>query len=186
MRNLLIFLLLIIAPPLKAEVNDNIAYTYYIANSDPSHSLLNILNSSSPIRHEGKIYHAYTTWNVKWSFRWFENPNGSCKITTVTTELSGSIKLQKLIGETASQREQFDEYLSALRIHELGHYNIGKDAATAIDSKILALPELPDCKDLEAAANDIGYRTLNEYKEKEIQYDTTTVYGRSQGAWLDK
>lgn len=185
MRNLPMLLLLVIAPPLKADVNENIAYTYYVAISDPSRSLLAILNSSSPIRYDGKIYHAYTTWNVKWNFRWFENPNGKCKITKVTTEFSGSIKLPRLVGETM-QRDQFDKYLSALRIHELGHYNIGKNAATAIDSKILSLPEMPSCKELEASANELGYRTLSEYKEKQIRYDTLTAYGRSQGAWLDK
>lgn len=83
------------------------------------------------------------------------------------------------------QREQFDKYLSALRIHELGHYNIGKDAATAIDGKIASLPEMSHCNDLEITANNIGNQTLREYMEKELSYDTTTAYGRSQGAWLD-
>lgn len=83
-------------------------------------------------------------------------------------------------------REQFDKYLSALRVHELGHYDIANIAAAEIDRMILALPEMPSCKVLETTANDLGYRTLSEYKEKEIRYDASTAHGRSQGAWLDK
>jgi hypothetical protein len=49
---------------------------------------------------------------------------------------------------------------------ELGHYEIGKE--------------------LESTANALGYQTLDEYRAKEKQYDTSTAHGKSQGAWLEK
>jgi predicted secreted Zn-dependent protease len=186
MDRLFLLFLLAMARPLSAEVNESLIYTYYVANADPSRSLLSILNTSSPIRQDGQVHHAYTTWYVKWDFRWFENPDGRCRITKVTTELTGSIKLPRLVGATSMQRDHFDRYLSAVRVHELGHYGIGKEAAAAIDRKILSLPEMPSCKALETAANDLGSRTLSEYKEREVRYDASTAYGRSQGAWLDE
>lgn len=82
--------------------------------------------------------------------------NGMCKITSVKTNLVGNIYLPKLVGANAAQSNQFEKYLSALRIHELGHYNIGKEVATTIDRKILSLPEMSSCKVLEATANDFG------------------------------
>jgi len=80
------------------------------------------------------------------------------------------------------------EYQSSLTLfilHEQGHYSIGKEAATAIDRKILSLGEMSSCKVLEAVANDLGNRTINEYKEQELRYDNSTSHGKTQGAWLD-
>jgi len=115
-----------------------------------------------------------------------KKPGGRCKVTSVTTELTCNIQLPELFGATPRQRAQFDRYLSALRIHESGHCQIGKNAAATIDRKILSLPEMSDCDDLGVAGNDIGNQTLKEYEEKVKQYDADTEYGRSQGAWLDR
>jgi len=182
MRKLFLPCFLIITGTSSAEVSESLVYTSYTANADPTRSLLSILNASSPFRPN----HAYTTWNVKWRFRWFENPDGRCRITNVATELTGSINLPRLVGANSVQGGQFEKYLSALRDHELGHYSIGKEAAVAIDRTILSLPEMPSCKALESAANDLGNRMLNEYKERELRYDASTAHGKSQGAWLDK
>jgi predicted secreted Zn-dependent protease len=183
---LFVFILLGIAVPLKADVTDRLDFTYYVANADPSRSLLDILNASSPIRENGIIYHADTNWNVRWDVRWFENPDGSCRITSVSTELTGNIRLPRLFGATDLQMDQFNNYLSALSVHESGHYDIGRETASAIDKKILSLPAMPNCKDLATAANSIGYQTLEEQKKKEKQYEASTDHGRLQGAWLDR
>lgn len=178
--------LVALAGLLKAEVTENLEYTYYRAHADPTRSLLSILNASSPIHNNGKIFHGYTRWDVKWYFHWFESPNGRCKLTGVSTELTGSIKLPRLFGATSAQRDQFNRYESVLRVHELGHFQIGREAAATIDHKILSLPEMSNCKDLAATGNDIGYQTIREHKKKGIQYDASTDYGRSQGAWLKR
>ena len=105
---------------------------------------------------------------------------------SVTTKLTCDIQLPKLLAATSKQRNQFDKYLSALRIHELGHCQIGKKAAATIDREILSLPEMSNCNDLGVAGNEIGYQALREYRKKVKQYDSRTEYGRSQGAWLDR
>ena len=186
MRQLLLLCLLILAQTSSAQVSENLVYTYYSANADTGSSLLKTLNKATPIRVDNRPFHGYTTWNVKWNYRWFEQADGRCKITKVTTDLTGNIKLPELVGATDEQTAAFDKYVSALRIHELGHYSIGKETATAIDNGILALPEMSSCKELESAANDLGYRTLEEYKEQEKQYDVSTAHGKTQGAWLQK
>jgi len=186
MRKLLLLCLLLIVKTSNADVSENLDYIYYTANADTSGSLREILNKATPIRVDDRPFHGYTKWNVKWNYRWFEQADGRCKITKVTTSLTATITLPELVGATAEQTALFDNYLSALCVHELGHYDIGKQTATAIDSGILALPEMPSCKTLEATANDFGYRTLDAYKEQEKQYDRSTTHGKTQGAWLDK
>ena len=170
----------------RSEVRDSLGYTYYTADADPTRSLLSILNASTPIRRNGNLFHGHTDWRVKWDLQWFEKPDGRCKIIKVTTEITGNITLPRLVGANPRHQSQFGRYLSALRVHELGHYDIGKEAATEIGRNILSLPEMSSCKDLESAANDLGYRTLHEYQKKTVRYDDSTAYGKLQGAWLDR
>lgn len=186
MRKLLLLCFLIIAKTASAEVSEHLDYLYYTANADPDHSLLSILDKASSIRVDNRIYHGLTKWHVKWNYRWFEKPDGGCKITRVTTKYTSTITLPELTGGDARQQELFNHYVSALRTHELGHYDIGKQAADMIDNGIASLPEMSSCKELEATANGLGYQTLDEYRDKEKQYDADTGHGKSQGAWLDR
>jgi predicted secreted Zn-dependent protease len=185
MHKLLLLCLLIIAKTSSAQVSESLVYTYYTANADTSRSLLSVLNKASPIKINNRTFHGLTKWYVKWNYHWFEQPNGRCKITTVTTKYTSSIQLPELVGANSAQEQTFNNYLTALRTHELGHYDIGKQAADVIDSGIASLPEMSSCKELETAANDLGYQTLDEYKAKEKQYDADTGHGKTQGAWLE-
>jgi predicted secreted Zn-dependent protease len=186
MRKLCLFCFLLIVPTANAEVTETLEYNYYVANADAGRSLLNILNASSPVRHNGQIFHAHTQWNIRWNFRWQESPDGRCRVTSAAIALSGNIDLPRLVGATPAQEGQFSHYLAALRTHELGHYDIGNQAASTIDRKILSLPEMPSCSALESTVNTLGYQTLDEYKTIELRYDTSTGHGKSQGAWLDR
>ncbi len=170
----------------QAEVTDNLDYTYYAADAVSTRSLPSILDASSPIRHNGRVFYGYyNSKNISWKLRWFRKPDGRCKITKVTVEIAGEITLPRLEGGTHAQRAQFDTFLSALRVHELGHHDICKEVGATIGRKILALPEMPSCTSLESAANDLGHQTLNEAKRRAVQYDAETNHGRSQGALLD-
>jgi predicted secreted Zn-dependent protease len=184
MRKLLLLYLLISTQTASAEVSESLDYIYYTANADASHSLLSVLNTASPIKINNRIFHGLTKWYVKWNYRWFEQPDGRCKITKVTIKYTSSIQLPELTGANSTQQQAFNNYLTALRTHELGHYDIGKQAADVIDSGIASLPEMSSCTELETAANGLGYQTLDEYRAKEKQYDANTGHGKTQGAWL--
>jgi len=93
--------------------------------------------------------------------------------------------LPTLINATPTQQDQFNILLSALSVHELGHYDFAKRAATDKESEILSMSEMDICTALEAAANELGNQTLNEYQAVERRYDVDTDHGRTQGAWLD-
>jgi len=186
MHKSLLLCLLIVANTASAQVSEHLDYTYYTAQADANSSLREALNKVTPILVDNNSFHGYTKWNVKWHYRWFEQADGRCKMTTVTTDLTGNITLPELVGATAEQAAAFNRYVSALRVHELGHYDIGRKTATAIDNGILALPAMSSCKALEATANALGYQTLDDYKAREKQYDAETNHGKTQGASLDR
>ena len=167
-----------------AEVIENLDYQYYDVSIAANQSLPFALNQTSPIKQDGKAHHGYTKWDVRWNYRSSSDNNGMCRIISSTTTIQGSILLPRLVSATEAQRSQFDCYVTALQEHEQGHYQIGKNAAKAIDEQILSLPVASDCRTLEKAVNDGAYQTLEEYKKMEREYDAKTMHGKKQGAWL--
>lgn len=157
----------------------------YAVHLQPGETLRHALSAATPIRENGRRFHGYTRWNVRWSFRWWREGSGRCRITEVTTRLTTEVQLPDLRSATPAQRAVFERYQRALARHEQGHVQFGKDAAEAIDRGIAALPEAADCATLERNANALGHRLLREHVEREKEYDRSTGHGATQGARLD-
>jgi predicted secreted Zn-dependent protease len=170
----------------QAEVHEKLTQSQYDVRGDDHSSLLSVLNAATPIVFEGKKYHAFTSWSVRWNFRWFAEADGRCRITSAAIDLTSNMRLPNLIGGSTQQRQAFYPYLSALRTHESGHYQLGKDAADAIDRGIQGLQVAVTCRELERNANVLGDRLLAEYRTRERQYDQSTDYGKTQGASLTR
>ncbi|MGP1684645.1 MAG: DUF922 domain-containing protein, partial [Giesbergeria sp.] len=124
-------------------------------------------------------------WNVHWNFWWHSDGAGRCRITRVRTRLTTTVQLPQLYGGTAVQRAAFERYAKALRHHELGHVQWGRDAAQAIDRGIAALPEAANCTALERDANALAKRLLADHVLREPEYDRNTRHGATQGALLE-
>jgi predicted secreted Zn-dependent protease len=176
--------LLWLALTAQAEVQEHLREQYYDLQVASGQSLSRALNQASPIRQNGQIYHAYTRWQVQWKFWWREQRDGRCQIDLTRTQLNATITLPRLGGGDAQQRQRFEQYLGALREHELGHYRIGQAAAAEIDAALLQTPEYPSCAELQQQANRRANAILQRHTEQERQYDQQTGHGRSQGAWL--
>ncbi len=174
--------MLLACAPAAAEVTQDDTERPYNVPIAPGQSLREALNDATPIRENGKRFHGYTAWNVDWKFWWHSSASGRCRITRVNTRLSTTIQLPQLQGGTAAQRETFERYAAALRRHEQGHVQWGRDAARAIDQGISALPEAATCAALERNANALGTRLLAEHVDRERDYDRSTGHGATQGA----
>lgn len=169
----------------QAEVQEEHAHAPYPVHARADQTLREALNAATPITSDGKRFHGYTHWNVRWNFWWQQDGAGRCRITRVATRLSTRIQMPELRTGTATQEAQFRRYHRALHQHEQGHVQFGRQAAQAIDQGIAALPEAPDCPTLERQANALGYRLLAEQVAAEKAYDRDTGHGATQGAKLD-
>ncbi len=185
-RRLRAALLLLIAPVASAEVNASLDYAFYTAQADPQSSLPAILKRSAPPSRQASGFLGWTEWHVSWHFRWHKEANGACSITEVMMTLTGTITLPRLENANPAQQREFDALLPPLKVHELGHYQIGRDTADAIDQGILSLPPAPDCDTLGAAADQLGHRILDAQRRVEDQYDLVTHHGKTQCAWLNR
>lgn len=177
--------LALLAPVAGAEVSATLAYTDYLIQGDQRGSLARLLEDTSPIHADGQTYHAFTTWQVSWRYSWITEASGACRIAQVATAVHSTIKLPRLEGGSPSLRERFERYLGALHEHELGHHQIGHQAALEVDRQLQGMPPMADCQRLNTAANKLAQRTVNQFKEEERTYDLITVHGRLQGARLD-
>jgi predicted secreted Zn-dependent protease len=179
-----VLLLLPFAAPVRAEVHEALDYDHYDAQALRGHSLAAAVNAASPFRPDGQVYHSATAWYLDWEVQPRATADGRCGVGEVTVSLHGQMTLPRLVGGTSKQKEHFDEYLSRLREHELGHYEIGREAARELEKEFYALPPARNCAELQSAARDEGARLLPKYEAMGNAYDVQTQHGKTQGAWL--
>ena len=151
---------------------------------EPGQTLLQAIDQATPIRRNGRRFHGYVAWELRWRFSWHPTPEGRCRIAEVHTWLKAEITLPSLRGAQADALQLFEPYINALREHELGHFRIAQVAAKRVDQGIRTLPVANSCEALEHGANALGYRLVEEARVEEVAYDRQTQYGRTQGAWL--
>jgi predicted secreted Zn-dependent protease len=167
-----------------AEVVVQREFTRYAVPVQAGRSLRELLNAASPIRSDGRTFHAYTKWHVDWRFQTRRMPSGRCGIDTVHTTLTVAITLPGPSDPQLSHSSAFVTYLAALQRHEQGHYDIVTRMARVIDEGILTLPSEQDCEAMGIAANAFGNGQIEAAKRANAQYDRDTDNGRTQGAAL--
>jgi predicted secreted Zn-dependent protease len=167
-----------------AEVREDLNYSYYEVRAVPGR-LAPQINAASPLKEQGKIFHGYTNWKVRWTFS-LQPGRGSCQITNVRVAIDAVITLPKLSNASAQQLAHFNRYMIALRAHELGHYKVSANAAQAIDHQLRSIPAVNKCDGLESYGNKAAHRLLNHYIELNRRYDRETNHGETQGARLNQ
>ena len=172
--------------PTLAVVQEEFHPKPYAVHARPDELLRQAINAATPITVNGQRFHGYTRWNVRWTFRWWRETSGRCTITDVTTRLRVELQLPDLQRATARQQAEFDLYLPALKQHEQGHVQFGRDAARLVDEGIAQLPAEAECATLERRANALGQRIVQDHVEREKRYDLDTGHGATQGAKLKR
>jgi predicted secreted Zn-dependent protease len=180
-------LFLLVCSPVLAEPTIATKYNFYSIYPQKKQDLEREMTERSPIIFKGKKFKGYTKWYVEWRIRWLEN-QGSCKITQVKTALTVTYTLPKIPkdyktpGET---RTIFNNFYAALFKHEQNHRDSGLYAARDIEQALLNLGSFPNCKKLELTANQKGHQILQQYVQRDIDYDKRTDHGRLEGVMIN-
>lgn len=177
-------LMLLSAGTARAELTAHLDYQYYEVPAHRFMSLREELNAASPVHEDGRTFHAHTNWHVYWHFQYRELPGGGCAIDSAHTELTATIILPGPADPAIARDRAFVTYLAALKVHEQGHYQIGRETAAAIDRGLLALPPQDTCTGLGITASDFANAQLARARDTESAYDRDTGHGRTQGATL--
>ena len=176
---------LALAGAARAEVRETLDIDHYDAKARPGRALSLALHEASPFREGEQVYHSATGWFLDWKVRPQPTADGRCKIAEVRIALHGRMTLPRLLGGSATQQARFDSYLQRLREHELGHFEIGREAARELEKELEALPAARSCSALQSRAREIGARLEPRYEAMGDAYDAHTQHGRTQGAWLE-
>lgn len=129
-------------------------------------------------------YDAYTSWFLKWRFRYSDELKG-CKISAASTRLKVNYTLPRWIDNGAALAqtgERWHAYYRALLEHEQGHRQWGVAAADAIEQALLAMPHYNDCLTLRRDAHRLAARLLARHLRGEKNYDRVTRHGATQAA----
>jgi len=166
-------------------VHEALDYDHYEAHALPGHPVVQALNEATPFRPGDQVFHSATSWFLDWKVRPEPTMDGRCRVGAVRVELHGRMTLPRLVGGSGEQRQRFDSYMVRLREHELGHYEIGREAARDLEQKFYALGPARSCGELQSAARETGARLLSKYEALGDTYDRHTEHGKTQGAWLE-
>ncbi|WP_164718211.1 DUF922 domain-containing protein [Colwellia sp. Arc7-635] len=146
-------------------------------------SLLETVNSASPIRENGDVFHGYTKYEINWRF-WWKSNNKQCVFTKVETTLKLKYTMPQLRSSKSDVKVVWSNWYPNLEIHEKGHGKLAKDTAYKIDKNLLSLGPKANCNLLEKAGNKLAHKLIGELKKSSKQYDLNTNHGETQNAWL--
>lgn len=162
-----------------AEPTVNIKTEYYSIKGNTPQAIRNDMNKKRP--HD---YDAYTYWHVKWHFNMSQDQDEEyCEISTVDVNLDVTFTLPRLKRFATDEIEElWNDYYTALVDHEHQHKDIAVEAAEAIEEALNELEGEEDCEQLEEVANATAYEIVDEYKEKQVEFDDDTNHGMDDGA----
>jgi len=184
LQHLLVLALMPLPLAARAEVHETLDTAHYEAHAQAGRPLALALNEASPFRPGHEVFHSATAWTLDWKVRPAPTADGRCRSAEVRIELRGEMVLPRLLGGSSAQQEHFESYLARLREHELGHFEIGREAARQLEKQLYALAPARSCSALHSAARAEGARLLPKYEAMGDAYDRQTQHGRTQGAWL--
>ena len=125
-----------------------------------------------------------TRWAVKWQFSTAQSAAG-CYCTRISTTTTIATTLPRWTPPTnvyPRVKEQWTRYFTNLAQHEAGHASIGIAAAREIQRQVSQIGAQPDCEQLNRLINERADAIVNDYREREKEYDRRTQHGnRSAG-----
>ena len=167
----------------SAETNVVEDILFYEVAPTSKRDLLKTLNSASPIRENGDVFHANTKYQINWRL-WWKSNNNQCSLTKVETTLTLKYTMPQLKSSKPDVNVVWSNWYPNLEIHEKGHGKLAKDAAYKIDKNLRAISPQANCNLLEKAANKLAHQLMDKLKRASKQYDIKTNHGETQNAWL--
>jgi hypothetical protein len=136
---------------------------------------------SSPGGHKG---HAY--WHLSYTYRTRAAPGGGCTVESLSTKLDLKVRMPRWTpqaGAAADLTRRWERYLDALRVHEAGHLQNGRDFEAGFRTAALGMAPA-DCGALGAMLQARFDQMLEQARTRDRDYDAETRNGATQGAYF--
>lgn len=159
----------------------NMRIDYYPVSGNTLSQLRQAMNASGPFDPaSGRRFDARTNWQVAWRI-WVRQAQGQeqCSIERIKVDLMITYILPRLSDDarlSGADRARWESDWAALKLHEDGHAQHGRDAADAVEYALLRMPPQP-CAKIEASSNEVGRRVVEDFIQRDAEYDRRTEHG---------
>lgn len=168
----------------EAEIPISEKTVYYKIEGSTAQELRQQMDRLGPLDDNGRRWSALTRWHVHWSYS-YDRRDGECATGPVKVRLEITFTMPRWDAPAGAPQdlvERWQAYLSALEAHERGHAEIAEQAAEAVLEAMQALPVYLTCQALETDADALGERIIDQYRQRQADYDRETGHGHTQGA----
>lgn len=168
---------------------DEPATKYYDVIGSTAEELRRELNLKGVLYDIGKRAAGYTRWDVSWRYR-YEPTSTGCMFTDFQSELKSTITLPRWVAgrhiATEATIADWNQFITALRLHEEGHYAHGVRAARDIHTLGQRFQVSEDCSMIARRFNLKANAIIKRYMQEDAEYDKRTELGRTQGAYFPR
>lgn len=155
-----------------------IAVTHYLVDGHDIKSLTSSLRANGP-----KGFHGLATWRVSYEYA-TKRRRDACQIDSVITKVSGEVLMPRWVDEPSAPlalQRRWTDYYSALKKHEDGHIQHGRELALLVKERLMGIGAVP-CDQVRALAQSEFQRLYTNLKTRDQEYDARTNHGATQGA----
>lgn len=155
-----------------------VVVNYYAVTGQDGRSLLNSMNVNGP-----KGFHGLASWKIRKEFATTPAKDG-CRITAVRLTVTGEILMPRWEDRStapADLQQRWTRYYDALKTHEDGHIQNGKELGLLVKERLMGLGTLP-CERLPEIAEREYQRIYSNLRSRDKEYDVRTNHGATQGA----
>lgn len=127
-------------------------------------------------------FHAKAEWKLAYSYV-TKRAGRACSANPVTTQLELTMTMPRWNpppGTSPALFARWQRYTAALRKHQEGHLQIGRDFEDSLKRSLAVISER--CEKLEARVKGIFDLLLEKHRKLDADYDRETAFGRTQGA----
>ncbi len=156
----------------------DVAVTYYAVKGLDRATLAQSLNANGP-----KGFHGLAGWKIDYQYT-TRRQRDECRMDTVRVKVSGQILMPRWADEAAAPpdlQRRWSAYYAALKQHEDGHVQHGRELALLVKERLLGLGALP-CDQVKPVSDGEFKRLSDNLKARDKEYDARTNHGATQGA----
>lgn len=128
-------------------------------------------------------YYALTNWNL--TSRWTWQPTvAGCEVKNAQVTIDVTLTLPALASSDLAPevRQRWDTFIANTITHETGHVRLAFDGARSYQRDVGYLLPAVNCSIIETRLNDLFRKDLNAIDQANVDYDTATQHGTTQGA----
>lgn len=169
------------SPGLKQVIDPVHYYTVYGHTADQIRSQL---NQCSAVSENGQTFDASTDWYINFQYLYSAPSGGLCTLNNIAVGVHVSQAMpawQASDGDVSGLSTRWSSFIQNLTTHEQGHVNLDTQTAQTLLTGLQNFPAT-DCGSIVAAANAYGNSQLAALNQANINYDSQTNHGATQGA----